>query len=191
MHPASSILRNWQIDGIFAPRLNSPIGRRKLTSMAEETIFTPSARPPRKASNAAPNSSGPEMSIVWSSIPRRRAISAIARGRSGRLSPDLDSLCIELGREDASTCHVATRPRQARSKPGIHQIVADTDDRKRFGCSLCRAPRRFSIGQDHGSAFTHQCFSESRKPVKLALGQTHVEAYVFAINEPMLRERVA
>ncbi len=47
--------------------------------------------------------------------------------------------------------------------------------------------------RDTPSGISHRvkCFSEFRKPVELALGKAHVEAYVLAINEPMLRERVA
>ncbi len=67
-----------------------------------------------------------------------------------------DFLRVELSRKDADACHIATRPRQAGGKPRVYEIVADTDDRNRFGRSLCRAPGRFSKGKDHGSAIAHE-----------------------------------
>src|SRR5438128_712331 len=102
-----------------------------------------------------------------------------------------DFLCVELGRKDADAGHVAARLCQAGGESGVHEVVANTHDGKRFGRGLRRPPCLFSICQDHGGALAHDCFSESRKPVKLTLGEAHIDAYVPAINESMLPERVA
>src|SRR5712692_2909079 len=131
--------------------------------------------------------------LLWtlSTACRRIVDYAKALGIRKQLFQHFDFLRVELGRKDAYARHVATRPCQAGGEPGVHEVVSDTHDRKRLGRGLCRPPCRFSKCEDHGSAVAHQRFSESRKPVELALGEAHVEADVLAINESMLCQRVA
>src|SRR4029077_10899587 len=55
--------------------------------------------------------------------------------------------------------------------------------------ALSPPPRRFSRCKNYSSAVAHQRFSEFWKPVEFALGETHVEAHVLAVNEHVPRAR--
>src|SRR5262249_31984002 len=108
--------------------------------------------------------------------PARRWIVEHPQAPSARnqLFQQFDSLCIKFGRKDAYPSHVAAGPCQVVSKPGVYEVVSNTYDRKRPGRSLRYPPCLFSICEDHGCAFPHDCFSEPLKPIKLALGETHL-----------------
>src|SRR5437016_1779189 len=102
---------------------------------------------------------------------------AEAPGIRKQLFQYFDFLCVELGRKDDNARHVAARRSQAGGEAGVHEVVTNTYNRQRFGRGLCRPPCLFSICEDHGGALAHDCFGESRKPVKPALGEAHVDAY--------------
>ena len=86
--------------------------------------------------------------------------------------------------------NVAAGSRQTGGEPGVHYIVAGTNNRKRLGGGLHGAPRRFSKREDHRCAIAHKCLRERGKPIEVALGQAHVDANVLAIDQPILRERL-
>ena len=82
--------------------------------------------------------------------------------------------------------------------PGFARLAASPEftisspaqnDRKCFGGCLHGSPRRFSKCEDHRCTIAHKSFRKRRKPIEVALGETHVDAYVLAIDEPILRER--